>query len=194
MATGVSEVLIVIEVGLVNLLEVIVEVGKLLPGFTVGGMLVKSGSLWVVTEWVLIHVPLLGLSVLVKTVFTETVPVLTEVAAALMILVGSVSTTEVEVSVCEGNTVLTLVELGGVVTIEVIEVNNDGVMDVEVTSPFGSLHVIGGEVGTIVMDMVSGHGVVRETRSVGVVSVEKVIREDVIGEVLVVSDDIRLEK
>lgn len=196
-ATGVSEVPIVVEVGLVNLLEVIVEVGKLLLGFMVGGMLVKPGTGWVVTEWVLFHDPLLGLSVLVNTVFMETVPVLSEVPASVMMLVGSVSTTEVEVSICVGNTVVILVELGRVVAISVVEVNTDiGVMGVEVTLLFGSISIHGvvGEVGTIVMDMDSGHRVVGKTLIVGVVSVEKVVREDVIGEVLVVSYETGIEK
>lgn len=161
------------------------------------GMLLKLGTRWVVTEWVLFHDPLLGLSVLIKTVFMERIPVLTEVPASVMMLEGSVSTTEVEVSICVGNTVVILVKLGGVVAISVVEVNTDiGVMGVEVPLLFGliSIHGVVGEVGTIVMDMDSGHRVVGKTLIVGVVSVEKVIREDVIGEVLVVSDETRIEK
>lgn len=61
MAAGVSEVLMMVEVGLVNLLEVIVELGKLLLGFGVSGKLVILDTSWVLTEWVLVHVSLLGL-------------------------------------------------------------------------------------------------------------------------------------
>lgn len=121
MAAGVSEVLMMVAVWLVNLLEVIVEVGKLLLGFGVSGKLVILDTSWVLTEWVLVHVSLLGLCVLVKTVLMGTVPVLTEVGASVMMLVGSVSKTEVEVSVSVGNTVVILVELGGVVAITVVE-------------------------------------------------------------------------
>lgn len=185
--TGVSEVLVVVEVGLVNLLEVIMEVGKLLLGFVVSGRLVKLGTRWVVTEWVLIQVPLLGLCVLVQTVLIGTVPVLTEVGSSVM-LGGSVSKGEVEGSICVGNTVVILVGLEGAVVISVVEVKTDiGMVGVEGTSLLGSISIHGvvGEVGSIVTDTDSGHGVVEERIILGVVLVEKVIRGDVVGEVIV---------
>lgn len=79
--TGVSEVLVMVEVGLVNVLEVIMEAGELLLGFIVSGWLVELGTRWVVTDGVLTQVPLLGLCVLVKMVLIGTVPVLTEVGS-----------------------------------------------------------------------------------------------------------------
>lgn len=196
MAAGVSDVLVMVEVGLVNLLEV-VEAGKLLLGFGVSGKLVILDTSWVLTEWVLVHVSLLGLCVLVKTVLMGTVPVLTEVGASVMMLVGSVSRTEVEVSACVGNTVVILVGLGGVVAITVVEVKTvSGMVGVDGTVLLGSISIHGvvGEVGTIVTDIDSGHGVVEETVTMGVVSVEEVIREDVIGEVLVVLDETEVGK
>lgn len=196
-ATGVSEFLVVVDLGLVNLFEVTTEVGKLLLGFMVSGMLVRLDTRWVVTESVLIHVPLLGLSVLVRSVLMETVSVLTEVAASVVILTASVSRIEVEVSVCKGNKGVILVELGGVVAISVVEVKTDnGVMAVEVTLLFGSISIHGvvGEVGTIVMDTDSGHGVVGETVIMGVVAIENVVKEGVTTLVLVVSDGRRVGK
>lgn len=196
MAADVSDVLVMVEVGLVNLLEV-VEAGKLLLGFGVSGKLVILDTSWVLTEWVLVHVSLLGLCVLVKTVLMGTVPVLTEVGASVMMLVGSVSRTEVEVSACVGNTVVILVGPGGVVAITVVEVKTvSGMVGVDGTVLLGSISIHGvvGEVGTIVTDIDSGHGVVEETVTMGVVSVEEVIREDVIGEVLVVLDETKVGK
>lgn len=196
MAADVSDVLVMVEVGLVNLLEV-VEAGKLLLGFGVSGKLVILDTSWVLTEWVLVHVSLLGLCVLVKTVLMGTVPVLTEVGASVMMLVGSVSRTEVEVSACVGNTVVILVGPGGVVAITVVEVKTvSGMVGVDGTVLLGSISIHGvvGEVGTIVTDIDSGHGVVEETVTMGVVSVEEVIREDVIGEVLVVLDETEVGK
>lgn len=49
-ATGFSEALAVTEVVLVNLLDVLVAVGRLLLGFMVSGRLVKLGTCGVVTE------------------------------------------------------------------------------------------------------------------------------------------------
>lgn len=109
-----------------------------------------------------------------------------------MMSVGSVSKGEVEVSVCVGNTVVTLVELEGVVAISVVEVKTDnGMVGVEVTSLLGSISIHGvvGEVGTIVTGIDSGHGVVEERIIMGVVLVEKVIRVEVVGEVRIVSDE-----
>lgn len=51
-----------------------------------------------------------------------------------------------------------------------------------------------GEAGAIVTDIDSGHGVVEEIKHVVVVSVAKVFREDMVGEVLVVSDEKRVVK
>lgn len=49
-ATDFSGALVVTGVVLVNLLEVVVAVGRLLLGFTVAGRLVKLGTCGVVTE------------------------------------------------------------------------------------------------------------------------------------------------
>lgn len=120
----------------------------------------------------------MGLCVLVETVLMETVPGLIELRASVMMLVGSVSRTEVEVSICVGKAVVILVELKGVVAISVVEVKTDnGMVGVEVTLLFGSISIHGvvGEVDTIVTDIDSGHGVVEEIRTVGVVSIEEVI-------------------
>lgn len=57
----------------------------------------------------LIEVSLLVPCVLVKTVLMGKVPVLRELGTSDMMLVGSVSRTKVEVSVCVGNTVVILV-------------------------------------------------------------------------------------
>lgn len=57
----------------------------------------------------LIEVPLLVPCVLVKTVLMGKVPGLRELGTSDMMLVGSVSRTKVEVSVCVGNTVVILV-------------------------------------------------------------------------------------
>lgn len=76
--------------------------------------------------------------------------------------------------------------------ISVVEVKNDnGIVGVEVTLLFGSISIHGvmGEVGTIVMDIDSGHGVMEEIARVAVVLVEEEVREDKLGEVLVVSDE-----
>lgn len=109
-----------------------------------------------------------------------------------MMLVGSVSKSEVEVSICVGNTVVVLVELGGVVTISAAEVKTDNVIvGLKGTLLFGpiSMHGVVGEVGTIVTDIYSGHGVVGETKTVGVVSIEETIGEDMIKKVFVVSHE-----
>lgn len=70
----------------VNLIEVNITVGKLLLGFVV--RLVNPGICGIVTELVPIQFPLVGLRVLVKTVRVGTVPVLTELGASVMLLVG----------------------------------------------------------------------------------------------------------
>lgn len=122
---------------------------------------------------------------LVTTVSLGTVPVLTELGASVTLLAGRVSRT-VEVSVCIGNTVVILVELGEV-AISVGEVNTDtGLVGVEVTSPLGpiSIHEVAGETGAIITDTESGHGV-EQIKQLVVGSVAKVFREDVVGEVLV---------
>lgn len=101
---------------------------------------------------------------------------LIELGASIMLLVGCVSRTGAEVSVCLGNTVVILVELGEV-AISVVEVNTDiGMLGIEVTSLLGpiSIHEVVGEAGTIVTDIDSGHGVVEEIKQVVVVSVAKV--------------------
>lgn len=86
-ATDVSRVLLVVRVGSVNLLDVIMAVGKLLLGFMVGGKLLKLDT----RDVVLIQVSLVGLCVLVKIVLMGTVPGLVELAASVIMLVGSVS-------------------------------------------------------------------------------------------------------
>lgn len=76
--------------------------------------------------------------------------------------------------------------------ISVVEVKTDnGMVGVEVILLFGSIsiHGVEGEVGTIVMDIDSGHGVMEEIARVGVVLVEEEVREDKRGEVLEVSDE-----
>lgn len=110
-AAGIPGALVMCEVGRVSLLEVIMVVEKLLLGFMVTGRLVEPGTRGVVTKLVLIQVPLVGLCVLVKSVLMGMVPVLIELGASVM-SVGSVSKTEVEVSVFAGNTVVLVVELG----------------------------------------------------------------------------------
>lgn len=110
-AAGVPGALVMCEVGRVSLLEVIMVVEKLLLGFMVTGRLVEPGTCGVVTKLVLIQVLLVGLCVLVKSVLMGMVPVLIELGASVM-SVGSVSKTEVEVSVFAGNTVVLVVELG----------------------------------------------------------------------------------
>lgn len=87
MVTDVSRVLLVVRVGSVNLLDVIIAVGKLLLGFMVGGKLLKLGTCNVV----LIQVSLVGLGVLVKIVLMGAVPRLVKLAASVIMLVGSVS-------------------------------------------------------------------------------------------------------
>ena len=103
---------------------------------------------------------------------------------------------EVEVSGFTGNRVLVVVELGEV-AISVVEVKTDnGTVGIEVTSAFGptSIHGVVGEADTIVTDMDSGHGVVEDRVSIVVVRVGEVIREVVVGEVLVVSVDKKVGK
>lgn len=88
---------------------------------------------------------------------------------------------------CIGRAVVILVELGEV-AISVGEVNTDtGLVGVEVTSLLGpvSTHGVAGETGAIVTDTESGHGVGEQRKQPVVVSVAKVFREDVVGEVLV---------
>lgn len=109
----------------------------------------------------------MGLHVLIKIVLMGTVPGLRELGVSVMMLVGSVSKSEVEVSICVGNTVVILVELEGVVAISVIEVKtNNGIVEVKVTLLFGSIsmHGVMGEVGTIIKDIYSRHGVVGESK------------------------------
>lgn len=182
-------------VGRVSLLEVIMAVEKLLLGFVVSGRLVKPGTRGVVTDLVLIQIPLLGLCVLVETVLMEMVPVLIELGASVT-WVGSVSRTEVEASVLAGNPVVTAVEMGEV-AISVVEVKMDnGTVDTEVTSLFvsTSIHGVVGEADTMVTDIDSGHWVEEERVNTVVVLVGEVIRGDMVGEVLVVSDIERVGK
>ena len=103
---------------------------------------------------------------------------------------------EVEVSGFTGNRVVMVVELGEV-AISVVEVKTDnGTVGIEVTSAFGltSTHGVVGEADTIVTDMDSGHGVVEDRVSMVVVRVGEVIREVMVGEVLVVSVDEKVGK
>ena len=103
---------------------------------------------------------------------------------------------EVELSGFTGNRVVMVVELGEV-AISVVEVKTDnGTVGVEVTSAFEptSIHGVVGEADTIVTDMDSGHGVVEDRVSMVVVRVGEVIREVVVGEVLVVSVDKKVGK
>ncbi|KAI5128006.1 Gdp-Fucose Protein O-Fucosyltransferase 2 [Manis pentadactyla] len=107
-----------------------------------------------------------------------------------MTLVGPLSTTEVEVSVFVGKAVVLLVKLGKV-AISVVEVNIDiGMVALEVISLLGpiSMHGVVGEVGTIITGIDSGHGTVEERTKYGVVLLIGTITEDVVGEVLEVSD------
>lgn len=76
--------------------------------------------------------------------------------------------------------------------ISVVEVKTDnGMVGVEVTLLFGSIsiHGVEGKVGTIVMDIDSGHEVMEEIARVVVFLVKEEVREDKLGEVLVVSDE-----
>lgn len=86
-ATDVSRILLVVRMGPVNLLDVIMAVGKLLLGFMVGGKLLKLDT----RDVVLIQVLLVGLGLLVKIVLMGTVPGLVDLAASVIMLVGSVS-------------------------------------------------------------------------------------------------------
>lgn len=86
MATDVSRVLLVVRVGSVNLLDVIMAVGKLLLGFMVDGKLLRLD----IRDVVLIQFLLVGLGVLVKIVLMGTVPGLVELAASVIMLLGSV--------------------------------------------------------------------------------------------------------
>lgn len=196
-ATGVSGLLVVGGVGCVNLLEV-VTVGGLLFGFVVGGRLVEPGICGVVTESELGGVSLEGIWVLIKSVLMGTVVGPEELGASVVMLVGSDSgVMEVEASGCVGNMVLILVELGRV-TISVEEGRTEnGVVGEEVTSVLGSISIHGrvGEVGTIVMVIVSGQGVEegREIKEKGVISVRVVVSEEMVGEVLVVAKEDREE-
>lgn len=163
---------------------------KLLLGSVVGGRLVEPGICGVVAELVLIQVLLVGLCVLVKIVLIGIVPGLIELKALVMTLVGPLSTTEVEVSIFVGKAVVILVKLGKV-AISVVEVNIDiGMVALEVISLLGpiSMHGVVGEVGTIVTGIDSGHGTVEERTKDGVVLLIGTITEDVVGEVLEVSD------
>lgn len=87
MATDVSRVLLVVRVGSVNLLDVIMAVGKLLLGFMVGEKLLKLDT----PDMVLFQVSLVGLCVLVKIVVMGIFSGLVELAASVIMLVGSVS-------------------------------------------------------------------------------------------------------
>lgn len=87
MATDVSRVLLVVRVGSVNLLDVIMAVGKLLLGFMVGGKLLKLDT----PDMVLFQDSLVGLCVLVKIVVMGMFSGLVELAASVIMLVGSVS-------------------------------------------------------------------------------------------------------
>lgn len=87
MATDVSRVLLVVRVGSVNLLDVIMAVGKLLLGFMVGEKLLKLDT----SDMVLFQVSLVGLCVLIKIVVMGIFSGLVELAASVIMLVGSVS-------------------------------------------------------------------------------------------------------
>ena len=167
----------------------------LLLRFTMRGEVMRPGTGRVFTKLELIQVPLLGLSLLGKTVLMGILPVLIELGAAVL-LEGLVSSLGGEVPSLSGNRVVILVELGEV-TISVVEVKTDnGTVGIEVTSAFGptSTHGVVGEADTIVTDMDSGHGVVENRVSMVVIWVGDVIMEVMVEEVFVVSVDEKVGK
>lgn len=173
----------------------IVEDEDLLRRFTMRGEVMRSGTGRVFTKLELIQVPLLGLSLLGKTMLMGILPMLIELGAAVL-LEGLVSSMGGEVPSLSGNRVVILVELGEV-TISVVEVKTDnGTVGIEVTSAFGltSTHGVVGEADTIVTDMDSGHGVVEDRVSMVVIWVGDVIREVTVEEVFVVSIDEKVGK
>ena len=186
------------EARLVNLLEGITAIRKLLLGLVVSRRLVKPGVRGVVTELVLIEVPLGGLCMLVETVLTGTIPVLIELGASLMTLVGPGSRTDVEVSICVGKTLIILLDSGRV-NFSVGEGRTDNeTVGVKVTSLLGSLSTRGEveEAGTVVSDMCCGYVVVEEVKMVGLmaVSLRLGVKGDVDVEKLVVADTDGFEK
>ena len=198
MVTSVLGVWVVGEVEPVKLFEVVTAVGTLLLGSVVSGRLVKPGVRGVLTELVLIQVPPGGLCVLVKTVLMGTVPMLIELGASLMRLVGPVSRIEVEASIGVGKTVVILVGPGRVIFSVVEGMTNNEMLGVKVTLLVGSIstHGVVEEAGTVVTDILSGHGAVEELKIVGVMVVS--VRIGITGvwgvEKLVVADEEGVEK
>lgn len=142
------------------MLEAVV-VGRLL-GCGVGGTLTEPGISGLMVEVTLNQWSLVDTEVLVRTVPVSVVIVTVELGASVMTPEGSVSGVTEEVSVYVGRNDLWLVELEKV-TISVVEgMTENGVVGADVTSVLGlmSTHGVSGEVGTIVMVMVSGQDVV----------------------------------
>lgn len=160
-ATGVSEVLVVDGEECADLLEVLRMVERLLLGFVVSGTVETPGRCGGITEMVLNQVSLVGISVLVKTVFVGTVPVPVELEA-FVVMLDSLSGVMEEVSIYVARVVCILMELGQV-TISVVKGSTaNGVVGGEVASVLESISTHGsvGEAGTMVIVIVSGQGVV----------------------------------
>lgn len=160
-AAGVFGVLVMGVIACVNLLEVM-AVGRLILGLKVSGKPGEEGILGVFTEMVLSQVSTVGIWVLVKIVFMIVVLMPVELRPSVMKLVGSVSVViKVEVSIYVGR-IVPIPELEAL-TISVVKGKTEkGMVGVDVTSVLGSIstHGIVGEVGTIVMVIVSGQSVV----------------------------------
>lgn len=120
----------------------------------------ESGIFGVTTEVTLNQLSLVDMEVLVKPVSIVLVSV--ELGASVVILEGSVSGVMEEVSIYVGRNGPSLVGLETVTNLVIEGMSENGVMGTDVTSVPGwmSIHGVMGEVGTIVMVMVSGQGVV----------------------------------
>lgn len=154
-ATEVSGVFVV------TLLEAVV-VGKLLLGFRVEGTLTEPGIFGVVIEVTFNRLSSVDVEALLKSVSITIVLESVELGASVTVSERSVSGVMEEVPKCGGRNVLSLVEPEEV-TMWVVEGKmENGVMGADVAPVLGlmSTHGVWGELGTMVMVMVSGQGVV----------------------------------
>lgn len=160
-ATDVSGVFVVDRTGSLALLEV-VAVGKLLLGFRVEGTLMEPGILGVVREVAFNRLSLVDMEVFLKTVSVTIVLVSVELGASVMVSEGSVSGVMEEVSKCVGRDVLSPIESEEVTMLVAEGMTENGVMGPDAAPVLGlmSTHGVEGELGTMVMVMVSGQGVV----------------------------------
>lgn len=154
-ATEVSGVFVV------TLLEAVVA-GKLLLGFRVEGTLIESGVFGVAIEVTFNRLSPVDVEVLLNTVSITIVLGSVELGASVTVSEGSVSGVMAEVSKCGGRHVLSLVEPEEVTMWVVEGKTENGVMGADVAPVLGvmSTHGVRGELGTMVMVTVSGHGVV----------------------------------